>query len=104
MSGKYHVELRRRSLRYYTMESCFTLESGHPRCKRKWPLSANRGHCVRFASKHRYSMISSAIESTPDGTVSPSAFAVFKFSTSSNFVDWLTGTSTGFSPLRIRPV
>ena len=24
MSGQYHVELRRRSLRYYTMESCFT--------------------------------------------------------------------------------
>jgi len=55
-------------------------------------------------SRHSYSMISSAIESTPDGTVSPNAFAVFRLSTSSNFVDWLTGTSAGFSPLRIRPV
>jgi hypothetical protein len=57
-----------------------------------------------FGSRQSYSMISSAIESTPDGTVSPSVFAVFRLSTSSNFVDWLTGTSAGFSPLRIRPV
>ena len=43
MSGQYHVELRRRSLRYYTMESRFTPESGHVQCTSSCLLWANSG-------------------------------------------------------------
>lgn len=51
-----------------------------------------------------YWMMSSARASTEGGMVSPSAFAVLRLMASSNFVDWTTGRSAGFSPLRIRPV
>ena len=37
-------------------------------------------------ARYNYSMISSAIVSRPDGMVSDSALAVFRLSTSSNFV------------------
>jgi len=55
------------------------------------------------AEKSRYSITSSAIETNPGGTVSPSAFAVLKFMTKSNLVGCSTGKSPGFSPLRMRP-
>ena len=36
------------------------------------------------------------------GTVTPSAFAVLRLMTSSNLVGRITGSSAGFSPLRMR--
>src|SRR5262245_58819084 len=62
------------------------------------PLSARSGQ-----DRHNYSIISSAIESTPDGMVSPSALAVLRLMTSSNLASWMIGRSPGFSPLRILP-
>src|SRR5262249_42477574 len=50
-----------------------------------------------------HSITSSAMASTPGGTVRPSAPAVFMLMTSSNLVGWSTGRSAGFSPFRIRP-
>src|SRR5262249_37606994 len=50
-----------------------------------------------------HSITSSASASSRSGTASPSAFAVLRLSTSSNFVDCITGKSAGFSPLRTRP-
>src|SRR6266446_8603613 len=50
-----------------------------------------------------HSITSSAIASTPGGTVRPSALAVLRLITSSNFVGCQTGKSAGFSPLRMRP-
>jgi hypothetical protein len=51
-----------------------------------------------------YSITSSAAFNRPSGTLRPSALAVLRLMTSSNFVPCTTGKSAGFSPLRIRPV
>ena len=50
-----------------------------------------------------HSITSSARASIDCGTVRPSAFAVFKLMTSSNFVGCWTGKSAGLAPLRIFP-
>src|SRR6516165_8660127 len=57
-------------------------------------------HCGK---KRRYSITSSARESSAAGTSSPSTFAVLRLITSLNFVDCTTGRSAGLVPLRIRP-
>src|SRR5262245_57334553 len=51
-----------------------------------------------------HSITSSARASSVGGTSSPSALAVLRLITSSNFVDWMTGKSAGLAPLRMRPV
>jgi ABC transporter substrate binding protein len=82
--------------------------SGSRSHRLKPTLSATSG--LMHRSKRRacgpiiYSMTSSAIESTPDGTSMPSARAVWRLMTNLNLVDWMTGKSTGFAPLRILPV
>src|SRR5262249_2529355 len=53
-----------------------------------------------LASLH--SITSSASASSPGGTVRPSAFAVLRLITSSNFVGRCTGRSAGLAPLRMR--
>src|SRR5262245_50388304 len=50
-----------------------------------------------------HSITSSASASTRSGTARPSALAVLRLSTKSNFVGCITGRSAGFSPLRTRP-
>src|SRR5262249_12017723 len=56
----------------------------------------------KLASLH--SITSSASASNVAGTVSPSALAVRRLITNSNFVPWMTGRSPGFAPARMRPV
>src|SRR5262249_6135309 len=51
-----------------------------------------------------HSITSSASESRLSEILTPSAFAVLRLITSSNFVGCSTGRSAGFSPLRIRAV
>src|SRR6516165_11256291 len=51
-----------------------------------------------------HSITSSARASSVGGTSRPSAIAVARLITRSNFVDCTTGRSAGFSPLRMRPV
>ena len=51
--------------------------------------------------KHGYSITWSARSSTDCGIVSPSALAVLRLMTSSNFVGCSTGRSPGLAPLRI---
>src|SRR4029453_15154347 len=51
-----------------------------------------------------HSIPSSAVASSVAGTLRPSALAVLRLITSSNFVACITGKSAGFSPLRMRPV
>src|SRR5262249_18439386 len=51
--------------------------------------------------EHGYWMISSARSSTDCGIVRPSAFAVLRLITSSNFVGRSTGRSAGLAPLKI---
>src|SRR5215472_13043212 len=50
-----------------------------------------------------HSITSSAMASTPDGTSMLSARAVCRLMANSNLVDCSTGSSAGFSPLRILP-
>ena len=50
----------------------------------------------------RYSITSSAVESTPAGMVRPSALAVLRLINNSNLVGRSTGKSAGFAPFRIR--
>ena len=57
---------------------------------------------MQRSKKGRYSMISSAAISKPGGTVKPSAFAVLRLTTVSNFVGVCTGRSAGFAPRRMR--
>jgi hypothetical protein len=58
------------------------------------------------ADTHRrsYSITSSATASSVGGTLRPTAFAVFRFRISPNFLGWSTGKSAGFSPFMIRLV
>jgi hypothetical protein len=51
-----------------------------------------------------YSITSSATASSIGGIPIPSAFAVLRLITNSNFVACCIGRSAGFSPLRMRPV
>jgi hypothetical protein len=51
----------------------------------------------------RYSITSSAVESSVGGTVRPSSLAVCTLITSSNLLDCMTGRSAGLAPLRMRP-
>jgi hypothetical protein len=51
-----------------------------------------------------YSITSSARPSSESGTAMLSAFAVLRLMNNSTFVDCCTGRSTGFAPLRTRPV
>jgi hypothetical protein len=64
-----------------------------------------RGECMSALCQKRtsrtYSITSSAISSKSRLIVRPSAFAVFRFITSSNLVGCCTGNSAGFAPLRI---
>src|SRR5262245_41401676 len=55
-------------------------------------------------TEQAYSITSSAMASSPGGKLRPNALAVLRLITNSNLIDWMTGRSAGFSPLRIRPV
>ena len=66
-----------------------------------WPLAARAQQPAMPPPRH--SRTSSAIASSPGGTVRPSAFTVLKLMTSSNLVGCITGRSEGLSPLRMRP-
>ena len=68
-------------------------------------FSRRRGfHSCRAAtpSNTRYWTILSALTSTSGGMVNPSALAVLRLMTNSNFVGRSTGSSDGLVPLRIR--
>jgi hypothetical protein len=54
-------------------------------------------------SRPAHSITSSARASSDGGTSSPSALAVLRLITSSNFVARSTGRSGGLAPLRMRP-
>src|SRR5262249_55005844 len=70
------------------------------RCERPGCRAAE--NCDELPPPH-HSITSSAASSRPDGTSMPSALAVCRLMTSSNLVDWITGSSAGFAPLRILP-
>ena len=56
------------------------------------------------SKRHLYSITSSALVSNVGGTVKPSALAVLRLITRSNFVGCSTGRSAGLAPLRIFPM
>jgi hypothetical protein len=65
------------------------------------PRSANNGLTHR-SKNNPHSMISSASAKSLSETVRPSALAVLRLITSSNFDGCSTGRSLGLAPLRIR--
>jgi hypothetical protein len=76
----------------------------HASSPRRWSISPampTDWRAVGRSSARRYSISSSAPKSMAGGTVSPSALAVFRLITSSNFVGCSTGRSAGFAPFKI---
>jgi hypothetical protein len=75
-------------------------ESGHslgsPSC-----LKSANNRLMHRSKQHRHSITSSARSSSEVGTSTLSAFAVLRFTTSSNLVGCSTGRSPGFAPLKI---
>ena len=74
-------------------------QNGAPRRTQR---SATSG-LMQCSKSDGYSMTSSAVVTSDDGTVRPSDLAVLRLITNSNLVDRMTGRSAGFSPLRTRP-
>ena len=66
----------------------------------KWPCNLNPYEPDKLAPPH--SITSSARESSAGGTLSPSALAVLRLIANWYFVGACTGSSPGFSPLRMR--
>jgi hypothetical protein len=60
-------------------------------------------HRSKTCAIARYSITSSARSKNNSEIVSPSAFAVLRLMTSSNFVGCRIGKAAGLAPLRIRP-
>jgi hypothetical protein len=97
----------------WLLRSTVRMSASHPRATEslrssEMTLSAKTGreqlqHMPR-AEGRVYSITSSAATCRDNGTVSPSAMAVLRLITSSNFVDCWTGRSMGCSPLSIRPI
>ena len=56
---------------------------------------------MRRNKNDRYSMTSSAVARSVDGTIRPSAFAVLRLMASSNFVGCSIGSAAGLVPFRI---
>src|SRR5262245_21437872 len=70
-------------------------------------VSLNRLHPAEQRDERatlHHSITSSARPRSGNGIVRPSVLAVLRLMISSTFVDCTTGKSSGFSPLRIRPV
>src|SRR5262249_49939956 len=91
----HHVDLPQRQSRQ-------NLASGRISALRKSALCADSDRTQR-SKIGPYSITSSAIASSPGGKLRPNALAVLRLITNSNLIDWMTGRSAGFSPLRIRP-
>jgi hypothetical protein len=85
-----------------TSDVRFTPKSRHVRRNYECPLRANSA--THAAQRSGYSITSSARASSEGGTVMPSTFAVLRLMTSSNLVGTWTGSSVGFSPLRMRSI
>jgi hypothetical protein len=80
---------------HFWIENCAVrCLTGRPPC----PLSAKSRHSRRPP----YSITSSARATNPGEMVRPSALAVLRLITNSNFVGSSTGRSPGFSPLSMR--
>src|SRR5262249_14147621 len=85
-----HVASRR-----CAVEKCDDRHRRLLRARRERPRDRHAEQRYELAPLH--SITSSAMASTPGGTVRPSVLAVFKLITNSNLVGWMTGKSAGFS-------
>src|SRR5262249_3359438 len=73
------------------------------RTRRQRPTGSRAAEQRDELAPPHHSITSSAPTRRPGGTVRPSAFAVLRLTTNSNFTACCTGKSAGFPPLRIRP-
>src|SRR5262245_46607704 len=74
------------------------------RMRNLWPRRRHAAEQRDEVAALHHSITSSAMASSPGGKLRPNTLAVLRLITNSNLVDWMTGRSAGFSPLRIRPV
>jgi hypothetical protein len=88
---KYSSSIRR----IFRLETPLWVTSGRSGDVERCPLYRQSGHSAI------HSITSSAAISKPGGTVKPSAFAVLRLTTVSNFVGVCTGRSAGFAPRRM---
>src|SRR5262245_8290063 len=77
--------------------------NGCLRARRKRPSGRRAAEQRDEVAAGAHSITSSARASRVGGISRPSALAVVRLITSSNFVGCMTGRSAGFSPLRMRP-
>src|SRR6516165_7611590 len=94
------TEIPRQSYQAVALETRDSDRLLHPRRERPRDSCAAEQRDERAALHH--SINSSARPDRGSGTVMPSALAVLRFRNISTFVDCWTGSSPGFSPLRIR--
>jgi hypothetical protein len=78
----------------------YASDSDHSRYESELTLWAKSG-CEQVQQPERYSITLSASTMIESGIVRPSALAVLRLITNSNFVGCSTGRSAGFAPLRI---
>src|SRR5215469_4376027 len=76
---------------------------GKLRSCRHWPRHG-RAADERYELAPIHSITSSTLASSCGGTSRPSALAVCRLTTNSNFVDCNTGSSAGLAPLMMLPV
>src|SRR6516225_2709640 len=91
-----------------SVERC-PVQKPYHRHRRLLRACRERPRCCRAAEQRDelaplHSITSSAMASSPGGKLRPNALAVLRLITKSNLIDCMTGKSTGFSPLRTRPV
>src|SRR4029079_16899639 len=80
---------------------CFTSISRRQLIRSPLPIGANSRPERVQQTDGAYSITSSARASSVGGTVMPSALAVLRLMTNSNFVGCSTGRSVGFAPFKI---
>ena len=80
----------------------FTPKSGHWLSVSGCPF-VPKADILRCGKERRYSITSSAVESSFGGTVRPSIRAVAALMTSSSLLTCNTGRSAGLAPFRMRP-
>src|SRR5215813_8730085 len=76
------------------------IDSGDTRYQR-YRLGWSSTGWIAPAGGYSHSITLSAVASSVSGTVRPSAFAVLRLITNSNFVGCCTGKSAGLAPFRI---
>ena len=103
VSGHFRTSTRAAAVSALPFDTCVAWTGGPGDLIADTPRLHRHVREVPKRKSRPYSITSSAWASSDGGTVSPSALAVLRLITISNFVGCTTGKLAGFSPLRTRP-